>query len=148
MARSRRILGADPGGTTGLALFVGPDLEWTGEAPNAMEGMIEFIRSGELPDFDAIVLESFIVEPDFVGRAHASEVIGVLVAHARSIGAEVWFQSRSQKALVKRGTEAERFRWLRSMGYVGSSHVLDAITHALLRLRREKNRDVVQRHWP
>lgn len=148
MARSRRILGGDPGGTTGLALFEGADLVGTSEVPNAMDGMIEFIESGQMPQFDVLVLESFIAEPDFVGRVHASEVIGVLVAHARSIGAEVYFQSRSQKALVKRGTETQRFQWLRALGYTGSSHELDAITHCLLRLRREKNIVVIRKHWP
>lgn len=145
---SKVVLGADPGETTGLAAFAGGKLAWAAEVPNAMDGMIEFIATDQLPRFDLLVLESFIVEPDFVGRAHASEVIGVLVAHARSIGAEVVLQSRSQKRLVKNGTETERFRWLRSLGYTGSSHILDAITHCLLRLRREKNVEVIKRHWP
>lgn len=141
-------MGGDPGETTGLALFAGSDLAWTQEVPNGVVGMIEFIESGAMPEYDVLILESFIVEPDFVGRAFASEVIGALMSHAASIGAEVYFQSRAQKSLVKRGTEAERFAWLRSHGYEGSSHVLDAITHCLLRLRREKNVQIVRKHWP
>lgn len=148
MARSRVVMGADPGETTGLAAFAGGKLAWSAEVPNAIDGMADFIATDQLPRFDVLILEHFIVEPDFVGRAFASEVNGALYLHAKSIGAEVYFQSRSQKALVKRGTEAERFAWLRSHGYEGSSHVLDAITHCLLRLRREKNLEVVRKHWP
>lgn len=147
MAKSK-LLAMDPGENTGWAYFEDADLVAQGTIPNAADGVVEALRPRLLPRYDRLVLEAFIVQPDFVGRAHASEVIGVMILDAHDNQAPHSFQLRSQKAVVKRGSETERFRWLREMGYSGSSHELDAITHGLLRLRLEKNLDVIEKHWP
>jgi len=138
----------DPGENTGWAYFEDADLVAQGTIPNAADGVVETLRPRLLPAYDRLVLEAFIVQPDFVGRAHASEVIGVMIRDAYENRAPYSFQLRSQKAVVTRGTEAERFAWLRSHGFSGSSHELDAITHGLLRLRLEKHKPTVMRYWP
>lgn len=143
-----KILSCDPGESTGWALWDDDKLIAQGVITNGVDGAIEWAMT-EMPAHDTLVLESFIVEPDFVGRSYASEVIGVLMLASRQMGANpvVGFQSRGQKATVIRGTETQRFEWLRSHGFTGSSHELDAIAHGLLRLRREGNVAVVKQYW-
>jgi len=143
-----RILNADPGNTTGWAYFVDGELVDQGIIDNGVEGAIEWVMSGRMPEHDLLVLESFIVEPDFVGRAFASEVIGVLMLASRQSGAQHQvFQSRAQKRVVVNGDETYRFNWLRDRGFTGTSHELDAISHGLLRLRLQGNKEIVKRYW-
>lgn len=138
------ILAIDPGGTTGWALFHGCDLIACGEIPGGRNGFKEWALAS-MPAHDALVAESFIVEPDFVGRADASEVIGV--AYALSKAKVFREQLRSAKATLVRGSETHRFNWLRERGFDGSTHTLDAITHALLYLRAIGDADAVRRYW-
>lgn len=148
MAHSERLLAMDPGEATGWAYFVDGELDSQGTIYNAADGVSEALDNRLIPGYTRLVLEAFIVQPDFVGRAHASEVIGVMIRDAHDNRAPYSFQLRSQKAVVTRGTEAERFAWLRSHGFSGSSHELDAITHGLLRLRLEKHKPTVMKYWP
>lgn len=147
MANTERILAVDPGETTGWAYFVDGELDSQGTIDNAASGVSEALMERLLPGYTQLVLESFIVEPDFVGRAHASEVIGVMIHDATMSLAPYAFQSRGQKATVIRGTETERFNWLRGHGFEGTSHELDAISHGLLRLRLMGHKDTVRRYW-
>lgn len=142
-----RILSCDPGESTGWALWEDGKLISQGVITNGVEGAILWAMT-DMPEHDTLILESFIVEPDFVGRSFASEVIGILLLRSRQMGATVHaFQSRGQKATVVRGSETERFRWLRNHGFTGTSHELDAISHGLLRMRLEGNAEVVNRYW-
>lgn len=143
-----RMLCGDPGGTTGWAYFIDGELVDQGIIDNGVEGAIGWVLSGRMPPHDVLVLESFIVEPDFVGRSFASEVIGVLKMASRQMGCTLQvFQSRAQKRVIVNGDETARFRWLRGHGFTGTSHELDAISHGLLRLRLEGNKEIVKRYW-
>lgn len=148
MGKSKRIMNLDPGETTGWCLMVNGESVAQGIIPNATTGVIEWIASGHCPGFDLLVIESFIVEPDFTGRAYASEVIGVLLLLAAQRGVKVRFQSRGMKPLIVNGDEATRFAWLRAHGFEGVSHELDAITHGLIAERALGNKEVVKRYWP
>lgn len=143
-----RVGNFDPGETTGFALMVNGDVVMQQTIDNASGGMIEWLLGGNCPGMDVMVIESFIVEPDFTGRAYASEVIGVLLLIAAQRGIKVRFQGRVMKRLVHDGDEAERFAWLREQGFTGVSHELDAITHGLVASRSLGLKDVVRRYWP
>lgn len=138
-----KILAIDPGEATGWALFDNENLVSQGTILGCAEGFLAW-ASLAMPGHELLVIESFIVEPGFVGRAHASEVIGVALAMSP---AKKVFQSRGQKATLVRGTETERFNWLRSFGFSGVSHELDAISHCLIRLKLMGNKAAVQKYW-
>ena len=98
-----------------------------------------------------VVYEDFIVEPSYVGRAWSSEVIGAIKT-ARSVS-PVSAQLRSDKSTLftQKHTgdkgETERFAWLRERGFSGTPHELDAITHALVYLKRQRNRAALKQYW-
>lgn len=145
--RGGRVIALDPGETTGWALFFDHELINSGEISEGLDGFLEF----NLPWADVIVVEDFVVEPGFVGRAVASEVIGAVALEARRFRPKVWLlrQSRSDKATITGGslTESQRFEWLRERGFSGSSHELDAITHGLIHLKRRRNRNALKKYW-
>lgn len=147
MGLTENLLAMDPGLTTGWAHFIQHELVDQGTIGNGVDGAVEWLHSGNRPRYRRLVLESFIPEPDFVGRAHASEVIGAMVGDAYLLNAPYSFQSRAQKRLIINGDETKRFRFLREHGFEGSSHELDAISHGLIRQRLEGNALVVKRYW-
>lgn len=124
-----RLLALDPGETTGWALFKNENLIDQGVIPNGLDGFLEWT----MPKHDVLVVEEFVVEPSFVGRAAASEVIGSAITRS---GKRPIRQMRAIKATLVAGSETARFNWLRAKGFSGMSHDLDAITHGLIALRR------------
>lgn len=140
-----RALILDPGHMTGWALFHEEILIAQGVISGGRDGFIEWAKT-QMPDHDVLVVESFIVEPSFVGRADASEVVGA--AFALSPAPVKREQLRSRKiSLVRTKNEAGRFAWLRERGFEGMSHELDAITHGLLYLRAIGHRAAFERYW-
>lgn len=137
------VLALDPGGTTGWALFRNEEFISGGVIPNGLTGFLAW-TSLAMPDHTHLVIEDFVVEPGFVGRAEASEIIGAAIALSP---AGAYRQLRSQKATLVRGTETERFNWLRKRGFGGMTHELDAITHALIFLRRSGHLPTVIKYW-
>lgn len=119
------------------------DLLASGVISNGLEGFMAWWSLACPQNYSRLVLEDFVVRPQFVGRPIPSEIIGAAVAltHARVVR-----HMPSMKATLVRGTEAQRFAWLRGHGFSGESHELDAITHALLDLRA-KSPEVVRRYW-
>lgn len=144
------ILAIDPGLSTGWALFHGATPFKQGVIPNGVRGFKEWWNSCERPSHDVLVIEDFIVEPSYVGIAWASEVKGAAIM---ATNAMVVIQKRSDKATLfgqkKKGQagETERFNWLRERGFSGASHELDAITHVLVYLKRQKNRLALSKYW-
>ena len=139
------ILALDPGETTGWAVFRGADLEASGEMPYGLMGFLRQYRL--LPDHEVIVVEDFVAEPNFVGRPTPSEIIGAVTA--LSSHRTVFRQARSRKATITGGnlTESQRFAWLRERGFSGSSHELDAITHALIFLKHGRDSHALKKYW-
>lgn len=138
-----RVLALDPGESTGWALFKDEEMLQCGVISSGLNGYLSWAALA-MPVHDVLVVEEFIVEPDYVGRAYASEIVGAAVALSP---ARIVRQLRSMKATLVRGTEAQRFAWLSERGFTGESHALDAITHALLYLRRSGNKAAVRKYW-
>lgn len=145
-----RRIGLDPGETTGWAKWDDAKPVSQGEIPGGLMGFIEACDEGLLEDAREVVIENFVVEPDFVGTPVASEIIGVTYVYAQG---QIVRQQRSDKATLfkqkRTGVqgETERFNWLRDRGFDGSSHELDANTHILVRLKRLQDRAVLRRYW-
>ena len=147
------LLSVDPGWSTGWAAFAVMGDEVRLERQGTIEGGVNgwLAKAGDMTHFNTIVCEDFIVEPSYVGRAWSSEIIGAL--KARSVRGGVVLQPRSDKAslftqkyLGDKG-QTERFAWLRERGFSGTPHELDAITHALVFLKRQHNRVALKQYW-
>lgn len=139
-----RVLALDPGEMTGWAYFIDGILISCGVIIGGRNGFIEWAKT-QMPEHDVLVVESFIVEPSFVGTADASEVIGA--AFALSDAPVKREQLRSAKSTLIKGTQTERFEWLRSKGFTGMTHELDAITHALLYFRAIGHKPTFKLYW-
>lgn len=150
------LLSVDPGWSTGWAMLTVEGGEVRLSKQGTIEGGVDGWLShgsdmGDMAYFGTIVCEDFIVEPAYVGRAWSSEVIGAL--KAKIAFENVILQSRSDKATLftQKHTgdkgETERFAWLRERGFSGTPHELDAITHALVYLKRQRNRAALKQYW-
>ena len=139
-----RTLGLDPGESTGWSLFDGEIRIDGGVIAGGLLGFIEWAKT-EMPQHDVLVVEAFVVEPDFVGTPTAAEILGV--AFALSDAEKKVRQLRSQKATVIRGTEAERNAWLRSHGFDFIIHEMDATVHVLVYLKRIGDKAAFWRYW-
>lgn len=139
-----RILGLDPGETTGWSLFLEEKRIDGGLITGGLLGFIEWAKT-EMPDHDVLVVEAFVVEPGFVGTPVAAEILGV--AFALSPAEKKHKQLRSQKATVIRGTEAERNAWLRSIGFDFIIHEMDATVHVLVYLKRIGHKPAFWLYW-
>lgn len=141
-----RILGFDPGGSTGWSYFEDENKVAGGAIHDGLTGFLAWSSLTRWIDqATMIVVENFVVKPEFVGVPEASEVIGSIITQACC---PVYRQMPSQKATLVKGTEVERFAWLRAHGFNGStSHELDADTHVLLRLRAMNHRPTLQKYW-
>lgn len=139
-----RILGLDPGETTGWSLFDGENRIDGGLIINGLDGFKEWAKA-EMPQHDVLVVEAFVVEPGFVGTPVAAEVLGAAFALS---GAEKRVrQLRSKKATVIAGTEAERNAWLREHGFDFIIHEMDATVHVLVYLKRIRHKAAFLRYW-
>lgn len=139
-----RILGLDPGETTGWSLFLEEKRIAGGIITGGLDGFIKWAKT-EMPAHDVLVVEAFVVEPSFVGTPVAAEILGV--AFALSPAEKKHRQLRSQKATVIRGTEAERNAWLRSLGFDFIIHEMDATVHVLIYLKRIGHKPAFWRYW-
>lgn len=145
-------LGIDPGETTGIAYAIEEEIIWSKEVPNGLEGFIHWWKHDRWDDPDEVIIENFVVEPDFVGVPVASEIIGALHVLYRG---KIVRQQRSDKSSLynqkKKGEagEAERFEWLEQRGFsrIGKGHNLDAVTHVLIRLKRLRHMGAWKRYW-
>lgn len=138
-----RILALDPGDSTGWALFLNENMLSCGVIQGGLDGFLAWAALA-MPAHDLLIVEEFIVEPSYVGRAYPSEVIGAAIALSP---ARVVRQLRSMKATLVKGTETQRFAWLRERGFGGESHALDAITHVLLYLKRSGHKGAFLKYW-
>lgn len=139
-----RILGLDPGETTGWSLFLEEKRIAGGTITGGLLGFIEWAKT-EMPDHDVLVVEAFVVEPGFVGTPVAAEILGV--AFALSPAEKKYKQLRSQKATVIAGSEAQRNAWLRTHGFDFIIHEMDATVHVLLYLKRIRHKAAYLRYW-
>ena len=139
-----RILGLDPGDSTGWALFDGENRIDGGLIINGLDGFKEWAKA-DMPQHDVLVVEAFVVEPGFVGTPVAAEVLGAAFALSRA--EKQVRQLRSKKATVIAGTEAARNAWLREHGFGLIIHAMDATVHVLVYLKRIGHKAAFWRYW-
>lgn len=142
------ILALDPGWHTGWSLWRSPDLIAQGTTLDGCEGFLEWWPSP--PSETVVVMEDYISDGSTAGRVWSSEVIGAVKALHRG---PIVMQKRTDKANLfnqrskgDRG-QTERFDWLRSRGFGGTTHELDSITHALVYLKNRRDQGVIDRYW-
>ena len=130
-----------------------------GVIPNGVDG---FMVSTVMPDefFRALMAADIVVYEDFeidgtITGSWASETIGALKMHlfAMTRPAPVRQTRRDkatlfgQKAPTTEKRQTERFNWLRDRGFEGVSHELDAITHALVYIKRQGHKPTIDKYW-
>jgi len=150
------ILALDPGLATGVALFENENLIHQ----EVIEGgAVGFMK--EFPDMyediwgdeHKIIVERFIPSEHIQGEdgIHSNRIEGMIMVYTNNM--HIVWQLRSDKALLfnqkkKLGAgETERFNWLRGKGFKGSSHELDAITHALVYLKKKQHGPTIKKYW-
>lgn len=139
------LLALDPGLSTGWAeISYGDHLADVVDQGVIPDGVHGFKKWWSNRTWAQVVSEKFIIAPGTVGEGWSLQVEGALIA---LYDGPITFQSRSDKADLVSGTEVERFAWLRSHGFTGSSHELDAITHGLLWLKRQRHQPTIRQYW-
>ena len=142
----------DPGVETGLALFRDHELIATKTVGGAVDGFLEWWKAEpQKRGYDRIVIENFIVQPDFVGQPHSSEIIGAVMA---LFDGSITRQPRSDKTTLfhqkytgDRG-QTERNAWIDArFPDLTTQHERDAVVHGLVRLKRDKNMEAWRLYW-
>lgn len=145
-----RILGLDPGLTTGWAIIeytndTEPDLIDYGQIPF---GHIGFIKEWhELPHFDFIVCESFTLREGIKGvNIEPTYVIGALEALLHEQGKEqlIIYQMPSYKTLCDNEALKRLDAYMK-----GKQHARDAARHAIVYLKTKiKHKPTIIKGWP
>lgn len=158
------VLALDPGESTGWAWLhfnntLHAEVLHQGVIPNGVDGFMiatvmpdEFFRT--LMAADIIVYEDFVIDGTITG-SWASETIGALKMYQFANGTgPLVRQTRMDKASLFGHTakdtqkrQTERFNWLRARGFAGVSHELDAITHALVYIKRQDHVPTIKKYW-
>lgn len=153
-----RNLALDPGLSTGWAEWADGHPRGQGVITGGLSGFIDYFHAHPTwaRGVDTLIIEDFIVEPDYTGIAWSSEVKGAAVAlipHRRLVVQKRFDKStlfgqrvNGKKVTGKKG-EAMRFDWLHKRGFSGSSHELDAHTHMLVYEKRQENPEILARYW-
>lgn len=149
------ILAFDPGLATGFAVFADEQLIYQETIESGAEGFLKefpqiYQDYADLPH--VIVIERFIPTEHVRGEdgIHSNRIEGILMALTQT---KIVWQLRSDKALLFNqkqklsAGETERFRWLRDRGFKGNSHELDAITHALVYMKRQQHEPALNKYW-
>lgn len=153
-------IGIDPGKSTGIAWFYGPQFGGSGQVEGGVQGFIEWLNIGFgsilMAEIEEVVIEDFDIDGTRSGT-WSSEIVGIMKDYAYRSGGRISLvvQKRSDKAAlfnqVKKGDagEAERFAWLKERGFerIGKGHNLDAITHVLVRGKKIDRAEFYNRYW-
>lgn len=142
-----RILGIDPGGTTGLCLVSvddtnEPELIWQKQIPNSLKGFLDFHWDELLDtDFDMIVCESFTLREGVHG-ADLSPVYIIGALEALYPTMKTIYQEPKLKPLC----DDTR---LKSMGFhtPGRGHANDAVRHVMVYLRNTRHMPTLKLGW-
>ena len=147
-------LAIDPGLSTGAAWFREEELIDQFTLYRGVDGFLEWWQAPRrwhgTPDI--VIYEDFIFDGTTTGRGWSSEIIGAIKALDWD-GAEIVSQLRSDKATLfgqkHKGDagERERFAWLAERGFSGTPHELDAISHTLVYMKRQRSPEALRRYW-
>lgn len=142
-----RILGIDPGGTTGLALISvdnvsAPNIIWQKQIAGGLEGFLNF-HWDELLDteIDLIVCESFTLREGVHGvDLSPTYIIGALEALYPAM--PIVYQAPKMKPLC----DDTR---LKKMGFYvpARGHAMDAVRHVMVYLRGTKHMPTLELGW-
>ena len=140
------LISLDPGGTTGVAVFYfdefSVELVRTLQVKGDLKGFLVWAESAQLPEYDVIVCEDFVLRPGVHGaNIIPAYIIGALQA---KMGHDypIVLQKPSQKRLCPDDV-------LKRMGYykVASPHANDAIRHGIIYLRQMKHKVTLLKGW-
>ena len=144
----------DPGWNTGVAIFQGTSMIYSGAIEGGVDGFKEWWNtSGRMHGVKDIVSEKFVAEVGLGGRSQgfSLQVEGALIM---AWDGPLKFQQRDQKARLFRQRhpgdkgQAERKEWLASRGlHFETTHAMDAATHRLVERRDAKDMDFWHRYW-
>lgn len=162
-----RILSIDPGKNTGIALgYFGDDQPFELLQRWQVHGGVEGFRAwwmDKRPDFDVLVVEKFILaRNDFAADLTPRDIEGAIcMALEPQEWQEVKWQPRTMKALLtgyppeaktKAQRQRVRFNFLKEFGLFAkgtdNDDSNDAITHALVYLKRTKHLPTMRHFWP
>lgn len=146
-----RLLGIDPGLSTGWALFAYTEklpatLVDSGQVKGGVEGFIDWWPT-LVNDYrvDELVAERFIIDGTVTG-SWAPQIEGALKVLAA--GKPITWQTRGDKAALL-PTEPARRQWFRNAGIrFDSDHSLDAATHCMVLLKRRRHLPTLSAYWP
>lgn len=149
-------LALDPGLATGVAVFKNENLIYQDTIESGDKGFLK-----EFPELyeeyrdekHRVIVERFLPTEQIRGEdgIYSNRIEGMVMVYTNNLGI-IW-QLRSDKATLfnqkeKLGKgETERFRWLRAKGFSGNSHELDAITHALVYMKRISYEPAIRKYW-
>jgi hypothetical protein len=142
-----RILGLDPGGTTGWAIIEYDDssvkLIDKGQTKGALDGFLNDFNLEVLNQYDQIVCESFTLREGIYG-ADLSPVyiIGALQALLHNTGKIVNYQEPKLKPLC----DNDRLKMM-GLYTAGQGHAMDAVRHAIIYLRNKKHLPTLKLGW-
>ena len=158
------ILSLDPGKSSGIALGRFSDDQgyelidhWT--ILGGIHGFIQWAGHYEflLERSDVVVCEDFkLTSSPVVPDTTPLLIKGTIEYLARDRANGVVYQLPSQKGLLVRpggkSTQSERFKWLKQQGFnfpgTANDDLNDAITHALVYLKRTGHRPTIEKFWP
>jgi len=143
----KTMLGIDPGGTTGLALFDYSDNEyellWRKQIPNDLQGFLDWHwDEGEHLNLDAIVCESFDLRAGIHADLSPVYIIGAIEALWPKALTNIIYQKPSQKHLCG----DERLKRM-NLHTPGKPHANDAVRHGIIYMRNLKNNQVLKEGW-
>ncbi len=157
------ILSIDPGKSTGIALGRCSDSEeyelighWT--ILGGIHGFSQWVDHYGflLKGADTVVCEDFqLTSSPVVPDTTPLLIKGAIEYITRARTSAVVYQLPSQKSLLVRpggkSTQSERFKWLKQQGFnfpgTANDDLNDAITHALVYLKRTGHRPTIERFW-
>lgn len=143
----KTMLGIDPGGTTGLALFDYMDNEyelmWKKQVPNSLQGFLDWHwDEGQLLNLDTIVCESFDLRAGIFPDLSPVYIIGAIEALWPKAVVELAYQKPSQKHLC----DDDRLKKM-NLHSPGRPHANDAVRHGIIYMRNLKNQQVLKEGW-
>lgn len=162
-----RLLAIDPGKNTGIALGTFADdqpfellTRW--QVHGGVEGFRQWWKE-ERPDYDVLVVEKFVLaRNDFQADLTPVFIEGAL---CMDLEPQEWrkvvWQQRTQKALLtgyppeaktKAQRQRVRFNFLKEFGLhakgTDNDDSNDAITHALVYLKKQRHLPTLREYWP
>ena len=142
----KRVLGIDPGGTTGIAIVsfaegVAPVVSHYEQVPDGLNGFIEWHKNNQHLSWDIIVCENFTLRQS-VKFPDLSPVYIIGALEALEWPNKIIYQSPAQKHLC----DDKRLQVM-GMHKPGNGHANDAIRHAIIYLRNKRHLPTLMLGW-